>query len=177
MKMSKVGVAVVLCGLFGVASVGNVIAAGNHDGGHDHSSAGSHSEHNSLGSQGDHSKHNADHGNHTMAPVADGMFLRKKNIDGYTVSFHVMEANDGMRHGGSHNFMIKVEKDGKVLNDAVINSKVVYPNKKAESKMLMKMGDWYMNGYDLATKGKYQMMVLFKTRDGKKHKGGVYYAQ
>jgi len=40
----------------------------------------------------------------------------------------------------------------------------------------MKMGDWYMNGYDLQKNGKHQMMILFKTPDGKKHQGGVFYA-
>ena len=39
----------------------------------------------------------------------------------------------------------------------------------------MKMGDWLMAGYGLGHKGKHQMMVLFKTKDGKKYKGGVYY--
>jgi len=118
-----------------------------------------------------------DHGQHDMSKGSGGMFLKKKQIDGYTVSFHIMEANDSTRHGGSHNFMIKIEKDGKVENKIVINSKVVQPNGESESKMLMKMGDWYMNGYDMAHKGKYQMMILFKTADGKKHKGGVYYTK
>ena len=39
------------------------------------------------------------------------------------------------------------------------------------------MGDWYMTGYDLGEKGKHQLIVLFKTSDGKKHKGGVYYQE
>ena len=103
------------------------------------------------------------------------MFLEKREIDGYSVSFHVMEAQEGMRHGGSHNFMIKVEKNGKILNDVIINSKIIFPDGKDQSKALMRMGDWYMNGYDLGKKGKHQMMILFKTADGVKHKGGVYY--
>ncbi len=105
----------------------------------------------------------------------DGMFLKKKEIDGYTVSFHVMEARKGMEHGGSHNLMIKIEQNGKALTDVKINSKVIHPDGKAETKPLMKMGDWYMNGYDLGHEGKHQLMILFKTKDGKKHKGGVYY--
>jgi len=118
-----------------------------------------------------------DHSQHNMSDESSGMFLKKKQIDGYTVSFHIMEANDSMRHGGSHNFMIKIEKDGKVQKNVLINSKVIHPNGKSESKKLMKMGDWFMNGYDLAHKGKHQMMILFKTPDGKKHKGGVYYSE
>ena len=139
------------------------LASGNHEGGHGHDTGKM--------------QPNASHNHVDMKNDKAGMFLKEKNIDGYKVSFHVMAANDGMRHGGSHNFMIKVEKDGKALKDVVINSKVVHPNKKAESKMLMKMGDWYMAGYDLSHIGKHQMMILFKTSDGNKHKGGVYYTR
>ena len=116
-------------------------------------------------------QHGHSHGHEQMAE----MFLVKKSIDGYDVSFHVMEAQKGMEHGGSHNFMIKIEQGGKVLGDVKINSKVIHPNGKSESKPLMKMGDWFMNGYDLGHAGRHQMMILFKTADGQKHKGGVYY--
>lgn len=104
-----------------------------------------------------------------------GMFLVKKEIDDFTVSFHAMKAKEGMQHGGTHNFMVKVEKDGNALTDLVINSKVTHPNGTSESKMLMKMGDWYMAGYDLGHGGQHKLMVLFKTDDGAKHFGGVNY--
>lgn len=103
------------------------------------------------------------------------MFLAKQEVDGYTVSFHAMKAADGMGHGGSYNLMVKVEIDGKVQTNIVINSKVIHPGGKEESKRLMKMGDWYMAGYDLDHKGKHQLTVLFKTADGNKHFSGVYY--
>jgi len=32
-----------------------------------------------------------------------------------------------------------------------------------------------MVGYDLGNEGNRQMMILFKTADGKKHKDGAYY--
>jgi len=118
-----------------------------------------------------------DHSGHDMSHSQEDMFLVKKEIDGYTVNFHVMEAQEGMRHGGSHNFMIKVEHNGKVLEDVVINSKVIFPDGKDQSKALMRMGEWYMNGYDLGQNGQHQLMILFKTADGKKHKGGVYYPE
>jgi len=105
------------------------------------------------------------------------MFLVKKEVDGYAVTFHVMPAKEGMKHGGSHNVMIKVEKDGVALHDVVINSKVFLPNKTTDSKMLMKMGDWYMAGYDLDAAGKNGIMILFKTSDGEKHKASVYYME
>ena len=82
-----------------------------------------------------------------------------------------------MQHGGSHNLMIKVEKDGETLRNLTINSKVTHPNGKSESKMMMKMGDWYMTTYDLDHGGKHQLMVLFKTSDGKNHFIGAYYPE
>ena len=106
-----------------------------------------------------------------------GAFLVKKEIDGYTVSFHVMKAKEGMQHGGTHNIMAKVEKDDKALTDLMVNSKVTHPNGTSESKMLMKMGDWYMSGYDLGHEGTHQLMALFKTSDGKNHFVGTYYPE
>ncbi|MBL3527152.1 MAG: hypothetical protein JMN27_11125 [gamma proteobacterium endosymbiont of Lamellibrachia anaximandri] len=119
--------------------------------------------------------HTMDHSSHDAMAAQPKMFMEKTQIDGYTVSFHVMQAKEGMQHGGSHNLMIKVEQGGRVLNDITANSKVASPDGKESSKMLMKMGDWYMAGYDLASAGKYQLMVLFKTADGQKHFGGIHY--
>jgi hypothetical protein len=106
-----------------------------------------------------------------------GAFLVRKEIDGFSVSFHIMKAPEGVQHGGTHHLMVKVEKDGKVLTDLVANSKATHPNGKSESKMLMRMGDWYMAGYDLSHEGRHQLMVLFKTADGAKHFGGVFYPE
>jgi len=109
------------------------------------------------------------------AYAGQGMLEKQQRIDGYTVTFQVMAAEKGQEMGGSHNVMIKVEKDGKALTGVAVNSKVIYPDGKAETKMMMGMGDWYMAGYDLGHAGKHQVMVLFKTADGTKHKGGIYY--
>jgi len=111
-----------------------------------------------------------------MSEQMGGMFLVKKEIDGYEVSFHVTKAQPGKEMGGTHDLMIEVEKDGKAVTDVVMNTKVVHPNGQSETKQAMKMGDWMMAGYDLGHEGKHQMMILFKTPDGKKHKGGVYYS-
>ena len=116
-------------------------------------------------------------GQGAMGQGGGQMFLEKRDIDGYSVSFHVMEATEGMRHGGSHNLMVKVEQGANAIADLQANSKVVYPDGKEESKPLMQMGDWFMAGYDLKPGGKHQLMVLFKTADGKKHFGGVHYGQ
>ena len=151
--------AVTLAAMFIVSSP--IHAAGDHS--HGHTSDDAHH-------QGGSSMGHDDHGS-----GMDGMFLVKKNIDGYDVSFHVMKAKPGKEMGGSHDFMIKVEKDGKALTNIPMNTKVVHPNGESETKKTMVMGDWLMAGYDLGHPGKHQMMILFKTADGKKHKGGVYY--
>jgi len=122
-----------------------------------------------------HDGHGGHDGNMAMGSMGSDMFLKKKTIDGYQVSFHVMPAQKGMEHGGSHNFMLKIEQGSRVVTDAKVNSKVIHPNGGSDTKMMMRMGDWYMAGYDLGHDGKHQLLVLFKTADGKKHKGGVYY--
>ncbi|MEW5756328.1 MAG: hypothetical protein AB1810_08480 [Pseudomonadota bacterium] len=124
----------------------------------------------------DHGAHESLEAGHNPAGMAHG-FLKEQEVDGYKVSFHVMGKTPGMDHGGSHNLMVKIEAKGKALQDVVINSKVVHPNGSAETKPLLRMGDWYMNGYDLAHDGKHQLMILFKTADGEKHKAGVYYPE
>ena len=110
-----------------------------------------------------------------MKGMKKGMFLKKKVIDGYEVSFHIMKAPEGMAKGGTHHLMVKVVQHGKVVGLQAVNSKVTHPNDKSESKMMMKMGDWYMASYDLGHAGEHKVMILFKTLDGKKHFGGIAY--
>ncbi len=132
----------------------------------------------SQAAEGHHHDGEMKHEDHAMTgAMQEHMFLKKKQIDGYTVSFHVMKPADGPSMGGSHHFMIKVEKDGKPIEGIVMNTKVVFPDGKSASKRAMKMGDWYMAGYDLLDSGRHQLMILFKTPDGRKHKGGVYYGE
>ena len=105
----------------------------------------------------------------------ENIFLEKRVIDGYDVQFHIMKVSPDLKLEGSHNFLIKIENKGEILGDVTINSKIIYPSDKSESKFLTKMGDWYMKDFNLDEEGKYQLIILFKTVDGKKHKGGVYY--
>jgi len=118
-------------------------------------------------------------GHHHDARMGEmnGAFMVTKEVDGYSVSFHVMKAKKGMEKGGSHHLMVKVEKDGRALTDLVANSKASHPNGASESKMLMKMGDWYMAAYDLDHPGQHELMVLFKTPDGEKHFVGIFYPE
>ncbi|NOY61705.1 MAG: hypothetical protein GXP10_00895 [Gammaproteobacteria bacterium] len=152
-----------------LAMSGSLYASGDHEHGHDDHD----DDHHESGTK--HDDHGSEHGHGHHDSAKGAMFLVKKEIDGYSVSFHIMKAKPGKEMGGTHDFMVKVEKDGKTLTNIIMNTKVKHPNGSAETKKTMKMGDWLMAGYDLGHEGKHQMMILFKTADGKKHKGGVYY--
>ena len=132
-------------------------------------------QHEHMGDDGHAMSNDEDHDMHADKPHMPSMFLQKREIDGYTVSFHVMPKGESMDMGSSHNLMVKIEKDGQMVEGIEINSKVVHPNDKSETKQLMVMGGWFMAGYDLDHEGRHQLMVLFKTADGKKHRAGVYY--
>ena len=108
---------------------------------------------------------------------AGDMFLERRTVNGLTVTFHVMEAPPEMNHGGTHNLMIKVERDGSPLTDLAMNSKVVFPGdgSRWDSKQPLHMGDWYMAGYDLGGSGRHQLLVVFRTAEGSRHSAGVYY--
>lgn len=165
--MKKMTLVSVLATLLVFANAVQASEDHDHDHGHDDHSNMNGMKHDDHGSAG--------HDDKDMSHKKGEMFLVKKEVDGYDVSFHVMKAKAGKEMGGSHDFMIKVEKDGKALDNITMNTKVVHPDGKEETKKVMKMGDWYMAGYDLGHEGKHQMMILFKTKDGKKHKAGVYY--
>lgn len=105
-----------------------------------------------------------------------GMFEQQVDIDGYRVTFRIMPAQTGKEMGGSHDVMVKIEKDNQAVSDAQINSKVIHPDDRSETRMMMTMGGWYMAGYDLGHAGRHQVLILFKTAKGDKHRGGIYYS-
>jgi len=142
----------------------SLLQAGEQDTAHDHA------QHQDEPDMEQHMRH--DHGDPQSPMTGEDVFLIKKDIDGYQVSFHVMRTDEGQ----GHHFMVRVEKNGEIIDLAAANSKVIHPDGAEESKVLMKTGDWYTAGYDLTHEGEHQLMVLFKTADGLKHFGGVYYA-
>lgn len=109
-----------------------------------------------------------------MKGMSQEMFLKKAEVDGYTVSFHVMQ-NAGRSNGGTHDMMVKVEKDDKPVVIVKANSKVITSDGRAETKKMKQAGDWFVAGYDLGAPGQQQLMVLFKTEDDRKHFVGVWY--
>ncbi len=107
--------------------------------------------------------------------MQSGAWMEQATVDGYTVRFHVMRAVQDNPMGGPYHLMVKVEKGQAPVKLLAVNSKVVHPNGASESKMMMKMGPWWMAAYDLAHPGEHRLMVLFKTKDGTKHFVGVSY--
>lgn len=62
------------------------------------------------------------------------------------------------------------------LNEAVVKMKVISPKGSEEVKLLDQIPamNQYAGDFTLAEKGRYQILILFKTA-GKKHAGGFYY--
>ena len=118
------------------------------------------------------------------------MDTREVLVEGVKVTFQIM-ANDehlkmlkdmkmkeDIEPGTTHNITVtlKDDKTQKDITDATINMKVVDPQGKDQIKPLkyddmMKSYDGFFN---LKDKGKYQVMLLFKTGD-KKSTAGIYY--
>ena len=111
-------------------------------------------------------------------------------VEGVKVSFMVManeshkkmlkdmKMKEDVEAGTTHNITVtlKDEKTQKEITNAQINMKVVDPKGKDQIKTLkyeeaMKSYDAYFN---LPDKGKYQVMILFKTGDQKKT-AGIYH--
>jgi hypothetical protein len=131
----------------------------------------------------------AQHG-HGMGGGSMKMETKEVLVDGVKVFFQIM-ANDehkkmlkdmkmkeDVEPGTTHNITVtlKNEKSQKEITDAQVNMKVIDPKGKDQIKTLKYEGD--MKSYDayfnMPDKGKYQVMVLFKTGDQKKT-AGIYY--
>jgi hypothetical protein len=89
-----------------------------------------------------------------------------------------MKMKEQVEPGTTHNITVtlKDEKTQKEIPDAQINMKVVDPKGKDQVKALKYEGEMksYDGYFNLPDKGKYQVMILFKTGDQKKT-AGIYY--
>jgi len=111
-------------------------------------------------------------------------------VEGVKVTFQIManeehkkmlkdmNMREDIESGTTHNITVtlKDEKTQKEITNAQVNMKVVDPHGKDQVKALkfeeaMKSYDAYFN---LPDKGKYQVMILFKTGD-QKRTAGIYY--
>jgi len=92
---------------------------------------GSMSDHDMSGMH--HDMGNKMSGDIPMNGTSQDMFLKKAEVDGYTVSFHVMQ-NAGRSNGGTHDMMVKVEKDDKPVVIVKANSKVITSDPRRNEK-------------------------------------------
>ena len=73
----------------------------------------------------------------------------------------------------SHHLSLKISdaKTGKIISDATVKVKVISPDKSSQEQMAMsnKMMNDYGCDLSMKEKGKYGIIVLFKTSDGAIH--------
>ena len=132
----------------------------------------------------------AQHGHGGMKSEGMKMETKEVLVEGVKVGFQIMKNDDHQKMlkdmkmkedveaGTTHNITVTL-KDGKTqkeITDAKITMKVVDPKGKDQIKSMkfegeMKSYDAYFN---LPEKGKYQVMILFKTGD-QKRTAGIYY--
>ncbi len=112
----------------------------------------------------------------------------KIEVDGYTVEHSLMTMMEHhkmmqdmkmdmsemkMDVKASHHLSLKISdaKTGKSIGNAVVKVKAISPDKSSQEKMAManKMMNDYGADLIIKEKGKYGIIVLFKTADGKKH--------
>jgi hypothetical protein len=132
----------------------------------------------------------AQHGHGGMSGGSMKMDTKEVLVEGVKVVFQIMpnqehqkmlkdmKMKEQVEPGTTHNITVtlKDEKTQKEISDAQINMKVVDPKGKDQVKALKYEGEMksYDGYFNLPDKGKYQVMILFKTGDQKKT-AGIYY--
>jgi hypothetical protein len=132
----------------------------------------------------------AQHGHGGMSGGSMKMDTKEVLVEGVKVVFQIMpnqehqkmlkdmKMKEQVEPGTTHNITVtlKDEKTQKEIPDAQINMKVVDPKGKDQVKALKYEGEMksYDGYFNLTDKGKYQVMILFKTGDQKKT-AGIYY--
>lgn len=132
-----------------------------------------------------------DHGSMAkMEGMKHQMDTLEAKADGFDLSLDIMTHKDYQKmmkamkmdfmkpaSGTTHHIALSIRKDNKKIDDAAVNMKVVSPDGKEETQMLTYNPDMmfqYVGHFNMQKKGKYQVMILFKTGE-EKHQGGVYY--
>ena len=90
--------------------------------------------------------------------------------DGYVIARYLHQAGLTVE-------IVVLTRYEKVIGDALINLKIIRPDKSEQIKMAMWMEGMNHYGADfkMDQKGKYQILTLFKVGD-KQHKAGFYYS-
>ena len=120
--------------------------------------------------------------------MPSGMEMHAMEIDGYKVNFHIMDQKafrnymDNMGHkthkmkeGMTHYIMMDItDKEGNKIKKAKVKLKVIDPSGKNQENVAFPMTGNFGAEFDMAHKGKYQIMTLFKAKSDKHHDGFWY---
>jgi len=104
-----------------------------------------------------------------------GKLINTLYVDNYEVSVKVVDVKDSIPDGGSHNILVNIKHDEKVLRSVEVNVNVYFPDDTKKSKELLNLGDWYLAGYDLGQEGKHLMKISFRNKDDSKHSINMTY--
>ena len=131
---------------------------------------------------------------HSMNKGGHKMDMKVLRVDEYIISYSFMTTAEHhkmmqdmkmdmsklkMEPNATHHLALEIseEKGGEKIEDAKVKVKVIEPNDKAQEKLV----EWgkEMNHYgcdlEMKEKGKYGVIVLFKTKDEKQHLAKFWY--
>lgn len=132
-----------------------------------------------------HERHAVDNGRLNNMKMPEGIAMKTIEADGYKVTFHIMERPafrkymDGMGHkshkmkaGSSHYIVIDIfDPRANKVTQAAVKLKVISPDGNSKESRAFPMMESFGAEFNMANKGQYQVMILFKAQ-GKKYKGG-----
>lgn len=104
-----------------------------------------------------------------------GKLVHEKKLDDFNLRFKVVDVAESVPDGGSHNLLLNIKRDGRTLHHLSVNSVVEKNRGERKSKSMMKLGDWYLAGYDFMPSDEYTITVSFKSPDGRHHSSTINY--
>jgi len=105
----------------------------------------------------------------------NGELIQKIFIDGFELKLKIVDVEDSVPDGGSHNLLVSIKHNDSVQHDLSVTSNVVYPSGVEKSKSMMELGDWYLAGFDLGDENEYRITISFESIDGVNHSSEINY--
>jgi hypothetical protein len=101
------------------------------------------------------------------------VFKHQAVVDGIQADFQVMSLaamNMSDPEGHTHHIMVKLAQEGSgdPIADAIGKIKVIAPDKKEQTGVLKRYGDFLVANFTFGAPGKYGVICLFVV-DGQKH--------
>jgi len=105
----------------------------------------------------------------------DGKLIQKKIINDFEFRLKIVDVEDSIPDGGSHNLLVNIKRDGSAHRNLSVTANVVHPSGVEKSKTMMELGDWYLAGFDLGDENKYRITILFESVDGVNYSSEINY--